>query len=51
MPKKENDNYINLCIKYKEFNLLGKVYNKTARIQAGFNENELQELDEFYNRK
>ncbi|WP_257933229.1 DUF455 domain-containing protein [Campylobacter lari] len=49
--KKENDSYIDLCTKYKEFNLLGKVYNKTARIQAGFNENELQELDDFYNRK
>ncbi|EGK8022150.1 ferritin-like domain-containing protein [Campylobacter lari] len=49
--KNENDNYLDLCAKYKEFNLLGKVYNKTARIQAGFNENELQELDNFYNKK
>ncbi|MBX2079110.1 ferritin-like domain-containing protein [Campylobacter peloridis] len=47
--KDEKDNYLKLCKKYKEFNLLGKVYNKKARIQAGFSENELDELNKFYN--
>lgn len=49
--KKEHDNYLDLCAEYKEFNLLGKIYNKKARIQAGFKESELQELESFYNKK
>ncbi|AJC85809.1 ferritin-like domain-containing protein [Campylobacter sp. RM16704] len=48
--KKENDNYIDLCKAYKEFSLLGKIYNKKARIQAGFNESELKELNNLYNK-
>lgn len=47
--KEKNEKYINLCKNFKEFNLLGKKYNKKARIKAGFQQEELDEMENFYN--
>lgn len=47
--KNKQENYTDLCEKYKNFNLIGKIYNKEARLKAGFNENELEELSKLYN--
>ncbi|WP_291951608.1 ferritin-like domain-containing protein [Campylobacter sp.] len=48
--KDEKDDYISLCKNFKEFILLGKKYNKEARIKAGFKQEELDMLNTLYNK-
>lgn len=49
--KKENDDFIKICKTFKEFSLAGKIINKEARLQAGFKEEELIKIQNFYNNK
>lgn len=49
--KDEKDDFIALCKAYEQFSLAGKVLNKTARLQAGFEESELASLEVFYQRQ
>ncbi|MCR6585058.1 ferritin-like domain-containing protein [Campylobacter insulaenigrae] len=48
--KDEKDDYISLCRNFKEFSLIGKQYNKEARIKAGFKQYELDEMEKLYNK-
>lgn len=49
--KDENDDFIALCTKFDKFSLAGKVLNKEARTQAGFDENEFARLENFYSQR
>lgn len=47
--KDKKENFLSLCKEFKTFSLAGKQLNFEARIQAGFDPLELQEIDKFYN--
>ncbi|ARE80206.1 ferritin-like domain-containing protein [Campylobacter helveticus] len=48
--KDENENYLSLCERFKEFSLTGKKLNYEARLKAGFEVKELEELEKFYSK-
>lgn len=47
---KESEDFIKLCYKFKQFTLTGKKLNVKARLQAGFSEEELKKLENFYSK-
>ncbi len=47
----ESDDFIALCKDFERFLLAGKVLNKEARLKAGFDEDELTRLDDFYRQR
>ncbi|TKX30355.1 DUF455 domain-containing protein [Campylobacter sp. MIT 12-5580] len=49
--KDEKESFIQICEKFKEFSLAGKVLNTEARLKAGFDEDELKELESFYHNR
>lgn len=46
--KNERESFIDICLKFKEFTLAGRVLNEDARLRAGFDEAELKELEKVY---
>jgi len=46
--KEKDEDFITLCKNFKEFPLAGKKLNTQARLQAGFSEKELLELENLY---
>lgn len=48
---KNSEDFLSICKKFKEFVVAGKVLNKEARLKAGFSENELEELENFYQKE
>ncbi len=46
--KKEGEDFLSLCEKFKDFSLAGKTLNIKARFQAGFEQKECEELSNFY---
>ncbi|ASQ30922.1 DUF455 domain protein [Campylobacter avium LMG 24591] len=49
--KDEQESFIEICAKFKSYVLAGKILNKEARLKAGFDESELDELEDFYKNK
>ncbi len=46
--KDEQESFLDICAKFKEFVLAGRVLNEEARLKAGFEKQELKELALFY---
>lgn len=46
--KNDEDNFVNLCKRFREFTLAGKKLNVEARLRAGFKEEELKKIAKFY---
>ena len=49
--KKDEDTFLEVCKKFKDFVLAGKVLNEKDRLRAGFSKEELQDLNTFYSKK
>lgn len=46
--KKEGEDFLSLCEKFKDFSLAGKTLNIKARLEAGFDEKECESIAKFY---
>ncbi len=46
--KDTNDNFLDLCRHFQDFNLAGKTLNTSARLQCGFSQEEINALKDFY---
>lgn len=46
--KKEGEDFLSLCEKFKDFSLAGKTLNIKARLEAGFDEKECESITKFY---
>lgn len=48
--KKDDENFIDVCKKFKDFILAGRTLNEDARLKSGFSKEELEELKKIYDK-
>ena len=50
LSSQKKESFLDLLCQYKNFSPLGRVVNTSARIQAGYSKEELEELQNYFNR-